>query len=477
MALSQVSNSQLLPFGGNELFRNDDGYSSFIDITTVFEDGLNFNGNTFTGLYVNTNGNITFESGLSRYTPDRIGDGSQTIIAPLWSDVDTRTAAPGAYSNVYWDFNTARDSFVVTWYNVGYYSQNVDKTNTFQLELRDKGDGNFEAIFRYADVNWTTGDASGGTGGLGGVVARGGFSSGDGLYFELPASGDQSQILSLENALGNTGVAGVWQFEFSASSDNLSGDEGDNFLFGDAGDDIMSGNGGNDQLYGGPGGDNITGGSGNDACYGGGGDDDLIAGSGAGNDHYDGGDGLDLIIYGSASQAIIVDLAAGTASGPEIDNDTIVGVEDLVAGRGNDTLFGNEGSNALSGGAGNDTIDGRSGDDLLDGGDGKDRLTGGDGGDAFRFSVNPKSGADTITDFTAGQDVFQLQKSVFKKIGSSLSKGEFHKGKAAHDGNDHIIYANNKLIYDKNGNKKGGDVVFAKVGKNLSLDHDDFVLI
>ena len=55
-------------FGTTSLTRNDDGYQA-VDVSSYFPNGLNFNGQRFTSLYVNNNGNITFERGWSTYTP------------------------------------------------------------------------------------------------------------------------------------------------------------------------------------------------------------------------------------------------------------------------------------------------------------------------------------------------------------------------------------------------------------------------
>jgi serralysin len=55
---------------------------------------------------------------------------------------------------------------------------------------------------------------------------------------------------------------------------------------------------------------------------------------------------------------------------------------------------------------------------------------------------------------------------VFRTIGSALSAGEFHKGAAAHDANDRIIYnsATGALLYDANGDASGGSVVRSPKG-------------
>lgn len=116
---------------------------------------------------------------------------------------------------VYRDIDTVNDRIVVTWDDVGYYSSQTDKLNAFQLILDDRGNGNFDITFRYEDINWTTGSASGGTGGLGGTPARAGFTAGTGdpaAYFELPASGIQADILALDEVAGNTGLVGLWEF-------------------------------------------------------------------------------------------------------------------------------------------------------------------------------------------------------------------------------------------------------------------------
>ena len=208
-------------FGEAFLPRNDDGSTALIDIRSVFPQGLNFFGVVWTSVYINNNGNITFATSTGTFTPTQItGTTSNPIIAPFWGDVDTRGTAggitPGGTStgtNLMWyDLDSATGTFTVTWDDVGYYNSASDKLNAFQLQLIKVGESDFDIVFRYEDVNWTTGSASGGTGGLGGTVARAGYSSGDGLnYFELPQSGNQAGILALENS-SNVGETGKWVF-------------------------------------------------------------------------------------------------------------------------------------------------------------------------------------------------------------------------------------------------------------------------
>jgi Ca2+-binding RTX toxin-like protein len=102
-------------------------------------------------------------------------------------------------------------------------------------------------VFRYGAINWTTGDASGGTNGFGGTVARAGWNSGiESDFFELPAAGNQAQMLNLDAANGNTNVRGLWVFQ--VRSGEVAGDA-----------DRLVGGAGNDRLVGGSGGDTLIG--------------------------------------------------------------------------------------------------------------------------------------------------------------------------------------------------------------------------
>lgn len=210
-------------FGDGYLGRNDDSSTSAIDITSIFPSGLNFFGTTYNSVYLNNNGNISFDGPLWQYTPWNITGGSTRMIAAFFADVDTRggavTATPGGTST---GENLLRYSLdgnrlVATWDDVGYYGSHTDKLNAFQIILERVGDaGDFDIWFRYEDMNWTTGDASGGSGGLGGTIATAGFTAGDGNidhFYQLPMSGSQDGMLRIEDTLGNGGQNGLWHFE------------------------------------------------------------------------------------------------------------------------------------------------------------------------------------------------------------------------------------------------------------------------
>jgi hypothetical protein len=208
---------------------SDDDSSAAVDITPVFDQGLQFGGQTFTALFVNNNGNVSFGAPLSDATPFALeGAAPAAILAPFFADVDT-TGAPVAASaggtssgaNLTWyavDPDSGR--VTVTWDDVGYAADGTDKLNAVQLQLIDRGSGDYDVLFRYEDVNWTTGEASGGSDGLGGTVARAGFSAGNGAdFFELAGSGDQTAMLALDETPGSNAVPGVRLFEFRSFGD------------------------------------------------------------------------------------------------------------------------------------------------------------------------------------------------------------------------------------------------------------------
>lgn len=219
-------------YGTQFLVANDD--ESTNQLPLPFD--INFFGQTFSNFFVNNNGNITFQSALRAFTPDPFPITSQPMIAPFWGDVDTRGTG-----NV-WIHSPNANTLAVTWDSVGYYSWATNKTNSFQLVLRNQGGGDFDVDFRYERLEWTTGDASGGSNGLGGTPAQAGYDAGDGVnYLTLPGSrtGDVLNLQHTTNVAG--GEAGLWSFAIrngqlpgSSASNPLmpvATDEGWNFDF------------------------------------------------------------------------------------------------------------------------------------------------------------------------------------------------------------------------------------------------------
>ena len=178
-------------FDANTLFANDDGSTGLVDIGFAFD----FFGTAYTQLYVNNNGNVTFDAQLSSFTPFDLLSTSQVIIAPFFADVDTRSGNEVTYGQGMVAGNSA---FGVNWDGVGYYRQRTDLLNEFQLviiERADLGAGNFDFEFNYDQIRWETGEASDGVDGLGGNSARVGFSNGVSDQFELNGSGVNGAFL------------------------------------------------------------------------------------------------------------------------------------------------------------------------------------------------------------------------------------------------------------------------------------------
>ncbi len=167
----------------------------------------------------------------------------------------------------------------------------------------------------------------------------------------------------------------------SASSDPVEaeGGQGDDSIVGGSADDLLLGGTGGDTLIGGDGYNELNGGDGDDSVVGGDDGNLFIGGSGLGNDTYTGGAGVDEVKYTSTSAGIVVDLSTspGTATGVEIDTDTLISIEDIIAGAGPDSILGSAAANHFFGEAGADTLNGAAGNDTLEGGSGNDSIVGG----------------------------------------------------------------------------------------------------
>ncbi|WOJ97249.1 tandem-95 repeat protein [Congregibacter brevis] len=168
----------------------------------------------------------------------------------------------------------------------------------------------------------------------------------------------------LDGGSGNDTINGL------AGNDALRGFVGNDTLNGDEGDDYLEGGFGNDQLFGGEGNDSLNGGSGDDLINGGDGPFNQD-GFDDGYDEvlYDGGYAFNGDLYLNLSE---IDpnnpgqawdfgnglfLQSGQAIDPDGGLDTLVGIEGIWAGDGNDQIVvGAEGVGNVWGGAGDDGI-------------------------------------------------------------------------------------------------------------------------
>ncbi|BCB28092.1 hypothetical protein SKTS_29780 [Sulfurimicrobium lacus] len=204
-------------FTTNTLAANDDGSTGQVNMGF----GINFFGVNYSTLYVNNNGNVTFNGPLGTYTPFSLLSTSTPMLAPFFADVDTRGAASSLvqYGQSTLDGHSA---FGVNWINVGYYNSQSNLLNSFQLIVSDRSDtgaGNFDFQFNYDQILWETGSASGGVGGFGGSSARAGWSNGVSASQELAGSAVNGGLLDsnlttglIHNSL-NSNTLGQYNFQ------------------------------------------------------------------------------------------------------------------------------------------------------------------------------------------------------------------------------------------------------------------------
>jgi hypothetical protein len=189
-------------FDAASLAANDDGSTALVPLGFT----ANFFGTPFTGLFVNNNGNLTFDAALREFTPFGLTATTRKIIAPFFADVDTRAGNVVTYGA---GIVSGRPAFGANWPGVGCFSRQTSVLNFFQVLLVDRSDigaGDFDIEFNYDAIQWETGQASGGsTLCRGGDSARVGFSSGTGIpgtFFELTGSGVPGAFLDINAQTG-----------------------------------------------------------------------------------------------------------------------------------------------------------------------------------------------------------------------------------------------------------------------------------
>jgi hypothetical protein len=215
-------------FGGN-----DDGSVGPVSIGFT----ANFFGSSHDQLFVNNNGNVTFDQALSEYTPFDLKTTARAIIAPFFGDVDTRAGNVVRYGTGTVD---GRPAFGVTWPGVGCYALITSVRNFFQVVLVDRSDvapGDFDIEFNYDQIQWETGRASGGNAQCqGGASARAGFAKGTlepGTFFELDGSGvpgaflDTNTVTGLINRSLDSSLLGRYVFGVRNGTPQAIGDKDD----------------------------------------------------------------------------------------------------------------------------------------------------------------------------------------------------------------------------------------------------------
>jgi hypothetical protein len=182
-------------------YANDDWSTN--KITLPFH--LCLYGASYDTIYINNNGNVSMDAPYSVFTAVPFPSNQYVMIAPFWGDVDTRGLGSG-----YVYYKLTPTSLIIQWDSVGYYNSYVDKLSTFQLIITNGADSILpigkNVSFCYKDMQWTTGDASGGIGGFGGTPATVGVNKGDGVNFAQVGLFDQTGTAYDGSVGSNDGV-------------------------------------------------------------------------------------------------------------------------------------------------------------------------------------------------------------------------------------------------------------------------------
>jgi PKD repeat protein len=171
---------QVAPFtnGTPPDYRNDDSSTPAIYLNSPFC----FYGTYHRKLFINNNGNVSFGTPYAAFRADSFPNTNFVMVAPFWSDVDTRGPNSGV---VYYQLTNSH--LIVQWDSVGYFNAQDDKLNAFQLIITDGQDpllpAGYNVGFCYKDMQWTTGNASQGVGGFGGIPSTVGVNEGNGINY------------------------------------------------------------------------------------------------------------------------------------------------------------------------------------------------------------------------------------------------------------------------------------------------------
>jgi len=209
---AQESPPLLSGFDQQILDRNDDGSIGIVPMGFT----INFYGTDRSGLYVNNNGNVTFDAPQSAYVPTALSDLGIDSIAPFWADVDTRNSDSDV---VRFGAGTVdgHDAFGVDWVNVGYYAMHADSLLSCQLVIISRSDiapGDFDLEFNYGQVQWQWGDVTVG------IPPWAGFASSGQESYVLPGSGIDGAFMDTNTVSGliyndlNSSAPGQYLFPF-----------------------------------------------------------------------------------------------------------------------------------------------------------------------------------------------------------------------------------------------------------------------
>lgn len=282
---------------------------------------------------------------------------------------------------------------------------------------------------------------------------------------------DAGVTVNLTTGMANGGLA---EGDILWSIENVHGSNEEDRLVGSDANNLLIGDGGNDDLRGKDGADTLLGGAGHDILRGGAGADLLDGGAGA--DLLHGGQDVDTADYRDSDAGVTVNLATGMANGGLAEGDILWSIENVHGSNEEDRLVGSERSNRLIGHDGNDVLAGGLGNDILIGGEGNDVFV-------FDSSLSTTANNDRIRDFVTGQDLIQLDLSLFTSLAEEGTLGsEMFCANATGsplDSNDYIVYntSSGALFYDADGSGQGDAWQFATLTGKPDIALNDFLIV
>ena len=179
-------------------------------------------------LFINNNGNVSFGAAYSTFSAVAFPSITYTMVAPFWGDVETTNPGSGF---VYYQLTATH--LIIQWDSVTHYQSTPGSDtlkNTFQLIITNGADsilpGGYNISFCYGDMQWTTGDASGGVHGLGGTPATVGINKGSGgSYIQISRFDTSGSTYTNPAGVPASGISWLsnssFSFDACGSSTNL----------------------------------------------------------------------------------------------------------------------------------------------------------------------------------------------------------------------------------------------------------------
>src|SRR5665213_3367809 len=159
--------------GASSMGANDD--NSVGPISVGFN--INWFGTTYNQLWINNNGGVNLAQAWSAYSGLALGSIAQPVIAPIFTDIDTRGAGttPVTYGTTTYEGHSA---FCVDWVNVGHYSMSAPyySAQLLLVDRSDTGAGNVDAVFNFDWIGTST------------YPLTVGYAAANGTYFQMAGS-------------------------------------------------------------------------------------------------------------------------------------------------------------------------------------------------------------------------------------------------------------------------------------------------